>query len=189
MRPLVALAALLLLGGCAAGHMGAGPMIGYSPTRGATWGWEAGGGVLGAVRLNAGGSYAFGTPSRRPGPGEPARIVQSGEDEPPPKAVHYVALEPIGLTLGADWASNGRSGFLYGLWAGWFVDPTRYGAFNDSPTGTSINRFAPDLDCPDYDPEPTPLISGAVGVRYLGGEWEMYFTPKLLAFYCFEYAN
>ena len=37
--------------------------------------------------------------------------------------------------------------------------------------------------------EPTPLISGAVGVRYLGGEWEMYFAPKLVAFYCLEYAN
>jgi len=190
-RPVAVWAVSLLLGGCAAGHVGAGPMIGYSPARGPTWGWEAGAGVLGAVRLNAGGSYAFGDPSRRAGPEPSARIARRGEatEGSPPKAVHYVALEPIGLTLGADWASNGRTGFLYGLWAGWFVDPTRYGAFNDSPTGTSIDRFGPDLDCPDYDPEPTPLISGAVGVRYLGGEWEMYFTPKLLAFYCFEYAN
>ncbi len=45
------------------------------------------------------------------------------------------------------------------------------------------------MDCPDYDPQPTPLLSGAVGVRYLGGEWEMYFAPKLVAFYCLEYAN
>jgi hypothetical protein len=189
--PSLSLAALLLtLGGCAAGHFGAGPMIGYSPARGATWGWEAGAGVLGAVRANVGGSYAFGKPSLRAAR-EPARIVPRGEAEEalPPEAVHYIALEPLGLTLGADWASNGRAGFLYGLWAGWFVDPTPYGAFNDSPTGTSINRFGPDFDCPDYDPEPTPLISGAVGVRYLGGEWEMYFTPKLVAFYCLEYAN
>ena len=182
---------VLLLSGCAAGHVGAGPMLGYSPTRGPTWGWEAGAGVLGAVRVNTGGSYAFGDPSRRPTGDAPARTVRRGEgsDGSPPNAVHYVALEPIGLTLGADYASNGRSGFLFGLWAGWFVDPTPYGAFNDSPTGTSINRFGPDFDCPDYDPEPTALISGALGIRYLGGEWEMYFAPKLVAFYCLEYAN
>lgn len=188
---LSSLAFVPLLVGCGAGHVGAGPMFGYSPARGATWGWEAGAGVLGAARLNAGGSYAFGDPARRAAPDEPARVVQPGEDSEtsPPKAVHYLALEPLGLTLGADWASNGRAGFLYGLWAGWFVDPTPYGAFNDSPTGTSINRFAPAFDCPDYDPEPTPLISGAVGIRYLGGEWEMYFAPKLVAFYCLEYAN
>lgn len=166
-------------------------MLGYSPARGATWGWEAGAGVIGAARVNIGGSYAFGEPGRRATPHEPARIVQRGEapEASPPKAVHYVALEPIGLTVGADWASNGRAGFLYGLWAGWFVDPTRYGAFNDSPPGVPINRFGPDFDCPDYDPEATPLISGAIGVRYLGGEWEMYFTPKLVSFYCLEYAN
>ena len=166
-------------------------MIGYSPARGATWGWEAGAGTLGIVRVNAGGSYAFREPSRRASPEKPARIVPRGDaaEASPPKAVHYIALEPIGLTLGADLASNGRAGFLFGLWAGWFVDPTANGAFNDSPPGTLIDRFSPDLDCPDYDPEATPLLSGAVGVRYLGGEWEMYFAPKLVAFYCFEYAN
>jgi hypothetical protein len=166
-------------------------VVGYSPARGATWGWEAGGGALGLVRANTGGSYAFREPSRKATPGGPAPIVRNGADpEPaPPKAVHYLAFEPIGLTLGVDYASNGRVGFLYGLWAGWFVDPTRYGAFNDSPTGSEINRFLFNHDCPDYDPEPTPLITGAVGVRYLGGEWEVYFAPKVVAFYCLEFAS
>lgn len=188
---LCVLAILVSLCGCPAGHYGAGPMIGYSPARGATWGWEAGAGVIGVARVNTGGSYAFGKPELRPAPDEPARIVGEGDEAEasPPETVHYLAFEPLGLTLGADWASNGRSGFLFGLWAGWFVDPTPYGAFNDSPTGTSVDRFELAFDCPDYDPEPTPLISGALGVRYLGGEWEAYFTPKLVAFYCLEFAN
>jgi hypothetical protein len=191
LRQPLQLASAILLSGCATAHVGAGPIIGYSPARGATWGWEGGVGMLGLARVNAGGSYAFGTPSRQPDAAAPVPSVRSGEpaELSPPKAVHYVAFEPIGLTLGADWASNGRTGFLYGLWAGWFVDPTPYGAYNDSPTGGSINRFSPDFDCPDYDPEPTPLISGALGIRYLGGEWEMYFAPKLAAVYCYEFAN
>jgi hypothetical protein len=189
--PLLSWAVLILLCGCPAGHFGAGPVIGYSPVRGPTLGWEAGGGVLGAVRLNAGGSYALARVSPKGAPEEPARSARRREapHAPPPQTVHYIAFEPIGLTLGADVASNGRTGFLYGLWAGWFVDPTPNGAFNDSHPGVPIDRFGPDFDCPDYDPEPTPLISGAVGVRYLGGEWEMYFTPKLVSFYCLEYAN
>ena len=73
------LATILLLSGCAAGHFGAGPMLGYSPARGPTWGWEAGAGVLGAVRANTGGSYAFGDPSRRARGDAPARIAPRGE--------------------------------------------------------------------------------------------------------------
>ncbi|MEO8177986.1 MAG: hypothetical protein ABI895_04045 [Deltaproteobacteria bacterium] len=179
---------------CAAGHVQAGPMLGYSPARGVTWGWEAGAGVLGAVRASTGGSYRVRykaeTAHAAPAPdvalkSPRARRAGAPVDYAPPNAVHYVALEPLGLSIGADSASTGRVGLMAGLWAGWMLDPNPEGAFGSLPG----SRFLPEFDCPDYEPEPALLLSGALGLRYLGGEWEVYFTPKAVMFYCAEYAN
>jgi hypothetical protein len=169
-------------------------MIGYSPARGVTWGWEAGAGELGVVRVSTGGSYRMSSaPLRQGSKHDAAAQSEQGADadpeEVPPESVHYVAFEPLGLTLGVDFTETGRSGLMAGLWAGWILDPTPNGAFNDRYPGYSPDRLSPDVDCPDYDPEPTWLLSGALGVRYLGGEWEFYFTPKAVVFYCVEFAN
>ncbi len=184
------LAGGLAFTGCAGGHLQAGPMLGYSPARGMTWGWEAGAGGLGLVRASTGGSYRA---KLDPDPEPPERAIadpDAGSEPqikaaPPADYVHYLALEPIGVSLGADYSSTGKLGFMAGLWAGWVVDLNPEGAFGPNPSGP----FRPDIDCPDYDPEPALLFSAALGLRYLGGEWEVYLTPKAVLFYCFEYAS
>jgi hypothetical protein len=184
--PCVALAV-----GCGGGHLHAGPVVAYSEARGPTFGWEAGAGGFGLVRLNAGGSYRIepAPVQKRPEEpdGAPGSTVETDDSAyVPPEHVHYLAFEPIGLSIGVDVSELGDVGLMGGFWAGWIVDPNSGGAFDGA---SNPNRFFPDVDCPNYDPEPALLLSGAIGLRHLGGAWEVYATPKAVLFYCFEYAN
>jgi hypothetical protein len=171
---------------CHGSHLHAGPVVAYSITRGASLGWEAGAGELGVVRVNVGGSYRL--QARAPIPARAnGDVAAAGTPAAPPQYVHYAALEPLGLSLGIDVDEHGETGLMGGFWAGWVYDPNPTGPF-----GTDFENhdpLRPEFDCPNYDPEPGFLLSWAVGVRYLGGAWEAYATPKAVLLYCLEFAN
>jgi hypothetical protein len=186
--PVTALALLALAAGCAGGHVQAGPTIGFAFKRGTTVGWEAGSGVMGVARLSTGGTYRLepAPPVQEEGAKAGPRNEDDSEPRPSPDAIHYLALEPLGVSLGIAIPNVGPPGFMGGVWAGWMFDPNPNGAFSSDP---NPDRFQPTFDCPDYDPEPAFLLSGAVGLRYMSGEWEAYFTPKGVVFWCLEFAN
>jgi hypothetical protein len=199
---------LALSTGCMGAHVQAGPTVGYSFKRGPTFGWEVGAGSVGVVRVSTGGTYRLEPAGEPEGPeAEAARPVQSQAGKPSaaftdgssdaeaprgtpasedegasPDAIHYLALEPLALSLGVTLPNIGKPGILYGVWAGWFFDPNAQGAVDPNP-------FLPQFDCPNSEPEPGFLLSGAVGLRYMGGEWEAYFTPKAVVLWCVEYAS
>jgi hypothetical protein len=198
----VSMALLTLLTGCMGAHLQAGPTVGYSFKRGTTVGWEAGAGSVGIVRVSTGGTYRL-EPLRapegaRPSPAPPAdprhaaarpdpSASTTADDGPSPaNAIHYLALEPLGVSLGVTFPDVGKPGFLGGVWAGWFFDPNPHGAigYTEDP-----NPLAPQFDCPNSQLEPGFLLSGAVGLRYMGGEWEAYFAPKAVILWCVEYAS
>jgi len=170
-----------LLCGCQGAHLQAGPSIGYAFERGTTVGWEAGAGTLGVVRVSAGGTYRLEPP-------EPREPPASEAQNPSPDHIHYLALEPLGVSLGITFPSVGKPGFLGGVWAGWMFDPNPNGLFGNDPDGDQ--PFTPDIDCPSSDAlERGLLLSGAIGLRYMGGEWEAYFTPKAVLAYCVEFGS
>jgi hypothetical protein len=162
--------------------------VSYSSARGASLGWEAGAGELGVVRVNLGGSYRLRAPAPIPARAKGVVAVDAETPDVPPQYVHYAALEPLGLSLGVDVNDRGEAGLMGGFWAGWIYDPNPTGAFG-TDAEPDRDPFTPDFDCPDYDPEPGFLLSWAVGVRYLGGGWEAYATPKAVLLYCLEFAN
>ena len=122
-------AALLALAtGCMGAHIQAGPTIGYAFKRGTTIGWEAGAGTIGFVRASTGGTYrlepapapeeerAAAAQSEQPG-GDASDAAPGGEvsahvnESPSPDAIHYVALEPLGVSLGITFPNVGKPGF------------------------------------------------------------------------------
>jgi hypothetical protein len=188
--------------GCQGAHLQAGPSIGYAFKRGTTLGWEAGAGGLGLMRASVGGTYRLEPPQpaevTSPEPGAPARedptasaggaaaTRERAAQEPSPDAIHYLAFEPLGVSLGITFPDVGKPGFLGGVWAGWIFDPNPDGVFINDPDGSP---FTPNTDCPDSKPESGLLLSAAIGLRYMGGEWEAYFTPKAVLAYCLEFAS
>jgi hypothetical protein len=197
-------AALLALAtGCMGAHIQAGPTIGYAFKRGTTIGWEAGAGTIGFVRASTGGTYrlepapapeeerAAAAQSEQPG-GDASDAAPGGEvsahvnESPSPDAIHYVALEPLGVSLGLTFPNVGKPGFLGGVWAGWVFDPNPEGAFGYTENPDPLR---PNFDCVDSQLQPGFLLSGAIGLRYMGGEWEAYFTPKAVILWCLEYSS
>jgi hypothetical protein len=202
-RVTVGVALLALVTGCMGAHVQAGPTIGYAFKRGTTIGWEAGAGTIGIVRASTGGTYRL-EPAPEPekergDPAQPADTrggasaappegLASAHDDggPSPDAIHYVALEPLGVSLGITFPNIGKPGFLGGVWAGWVFDPHPDGAFGYAENPDPLR---PSFDCESSRPEPGFLLSGAIGLRYMGGEWEAYFTPKAVILWCLEYAS
>src|SRR5262245_32998563 len=148
------------LAACQGAHAQAGPVIAFPLAGGVSYGWELGAGELGLVRLSTGGIYNSAKP---PEPDEPP---EAGLEE---RSVHYLALEPLGLSIGFDWGSHG-GGVMGGAWAGWFVNPgDEFGTPRSSPS-----PFAIDIDCPGSSGDQYDVLgSAALGIRYLGGEWEV----------------
>lgn len=147
-------------------------MVAFPFSGGVSYGWEAGAGELGVVRLSTGGVY---------GSAETADPDQAPASATPERAVHYLALEPLGLSIGFDWTRHG-TGFMGGVWGGWFFNTgDDFGKPPDSPS-----PFRIDIDCGDPAQQYDLLGSAALGVRYLGGQWEVYLTPKLVGVRCVE---
>ena len=142
--------ALWALSAC---HAGAGPVVGYAIDRGPLVGWEAAGGWT-LARGAVGGSYRFlqdpAIETANPEDGEAGDV----------EAAHYLAWEPgaiAGATLGAGLAA-GEVSFAYGAWLG---SPLPL----ELDTGTTFGTW-------------DPLLSVAIGWRYLGGAHEIYAAPK-----------
>lgn len=142
-------------------------MIGYAFERGLQFGWEGGGGI-GILRGNVGGSY-------RPGADNTTRL----------EAVHYGVVEPwlaVGATLGIGVSSETDVGAALGVWEGGWVTPK-----DGKLLGYKCYHKGERVSVKEGDDYFT--ISAALGVRYLVDVWEFYFTPKFGWAKCFEFGS
>ena len=131
----------LLAMGVSSCHAGLGPTVGYRFDDDARIGWEASGGFA-IARASVGQAFSYGEQ---------------------PHTDFYLAAEPgilLGLTLGADHASDDDWGFMPGAWIGVPVYP--------------LGDSDPSYDVLDMQ----PIGSVAFGYRYAHGH-EIYFAPKL----------
>ncbi len=160
--------ALALLTGC---HAQVGPTLGYAPGRGVRFGWEGGGGI-GPARGNIGQTYGtFEFEADQPAV-QGCADGQLVELQPPSKQlverfgfVTYAAFEPAlalprpttplmpaaGGTIGGGFRNDLSPVFLGGGWAGGVWIPT-------------------------VETLPKSVV---VGVRYIGGDVELYVAPKV----------
>jgi hypothetical protein len=152
--------ALLFASGC---HAQIGPTFGHTFGKGFSGGIEAGGGLGGVVKANVGG------------------LLRSTGDKRT-ENIKYIVFEPPGFTLGAGQSNISGWGFVGGFWGGWFQDI--YGP------RTRLADFTQRIDCPSEKPDAHWLfLSRAIGLRYIGGAWEIYGTPKFGIRTCFEFSS
>jgi hypothetical protein len=145
---------LLVLASClflSGCHAAAGPQVGYTFDRGLSYGWEAGGGF----------AFLHGNVGQVIRPeAKPTAPAPSNE------WVSYVVAEPwlyVGGTLGLAYSEQTGPGVAVGAWEG-------------VPLPVAGDRS--DFDCGRGEPC-RPIVTVAGGLRYLNGEFELYFTPKV----------
>ncbi|MFZ4578847.1 MAG: hypothetical protein ACOYOB_10675 [Myxococcota bacterium] len=153
----VLLVAVSFCSGC---FSAVGPVFGYAFDRGGMVGWEISGGhgllhgVVGQSIRPPDGDWGDGQGEEVQLPAEPTEFL----DE---ESVTYFAVEPwlyLGGTLGVTSSSaDDDVGLCLGAWEGAPIMP-----WPALPSGELI-----------------PFVSAAIGVRWLHGTAELYFTPKV----------
>jgi hypothetical protein len=137
------------LAGCQGALASVGPVIGYVPGRGASYGWEVGGGQVFDVNASRPKLLLHfdGGMSWRRGGADPKLSADR---------LSYLVWEPVlyvvPVTAGVAWSRDGESMPMAGLWGGWPV------------TGACGTKCL--------------LFSIVAGYRWSGTS-EFYFTPKV----------
>jgi hypothetical protein len=158
-------------------HVGTGPVIGATLRGSAVLGWEAGGGPGSFIRANIGGSYRLPISKRRIATSPSSTLYSKNQLKGmTTEYVHYLVYEPGvigGGTLGIAYSDQIGFGGAYGLWAGFpFL-------LNESSTDDHTLDIFNSVMEGDWKPG----FTITVGWRYMAGEHEICFMPKL--FYAF----
>lgn len=152
-------------------HLGGGPVIGAVLSRGFTVGWEAGGGTGPLLRANLGGSYRFAMSPKHFGLSGSENDSNRRQSRSNSEYIHYLVYEPgiiLGGTVGVAYSDLIGIDGSFGVWTGIPLPLTN--------TETNIDDENPFTH---KRGKWRPFIGLTIGWRYLAGESEIYFAPKV----------